>query len=51
MAPCDTPSTTTPAIEYPVLGAMVNVLLAPLFTDTEPDGVIVPPVPEEEVMV
>ena len=50
-APAETPSTVTSAISYPADGVIVNVWLDPLFTVTVPEGVIVPPVPAEAVML
>lgn len=50
-APWFTPSTVTEDTEYPDDGVMVNVLLAPRFTETAPEGVMVPFAPAEAVMV
>ena len=37
-------------IEYPEFGVMVKIWFVPLFTVTEPLGLIVPPVPALAVM-
>ena len=50
IAPLLTPSTTNDEMAYPELGVAVNVCVPVDDITTDPDGLIVPPVPAEALM-
>jgi hypothetical protein len=47
----DPPQVPPTVAVYPAVGVTVNCFVAPWFTVTLPDGLMVPPVPAEAAMV